>query len=81
MGNILKGNTKFKKVEIKTGTLGFQVNHEKRINEILKRLESAGSLSDKKYKKLKQLDLDLVFYMAFVKFTKQLLMFVHLLEL
>ena len=32
-------------------------------------------------RKLKQLDLDLVFYMAFVKLTKQLLMCVHLLDL
>ena len=35
MENILKGNTKFEKVEIKTRALNFQVNHEKRIYEIL----------------------------------------------
>ena len=34
MENILKDNTKFEKVDIKTRTLNFQVSHEKRINEI-----------------------------------------------
>ena len=51
--NILKDNTKFEKVDIKTGTLNFQVNHEKRINDILKSLKSAGSRSAKQYKKIK----------------------------
>ena len=55
MENILKDNNKFEKVDIKTRTLNFQVNHEKRINEILERLKSSGSLSDKKYKKIKAL--------------------------
>ena len=68
--NILKDNTKFEKVGIKTRTLNFQVNHKKRANEILKSLKYSGSLSDKQHKKLKQLDLELVFYMAFVNFTK-----------
>ena len=67
--NVLKDNTKFE-VGIKTRILNFQVNHEKRANEILKSLKYSGSLSDKQHKKLKQLDLELVFYMAFVKFTK-----------
>ena len=53
MGNILKDNTEFGKVDIKTRTLNFQVNHEKLINEILKRLKSSGSLSYKQYKKIK----------------------------
>ena len=53
MENILKDNTKFWKVDVKTRTLNFQVNHEKRINEILKSFKSAGSLSDKQYKKIK----------------------------
>ena len=53
MENILKDNTKFEKVDIKTRTLNFQVNHEKHINEILKGLKSSGSLSDKQYKKIK----------------------------
>ena len=47
MENILKDNTKFKKVDIKARTLNFQVHHEKRINEILQRLKSSGSLSEK----------------------------------
>ena len=51
--NILKDNSKFEKVDIKSRTLNFQINHEKRINEILKRLKSSGSLSDKQYKKIK----------------------------
>ena len=64
----------------KTRTLNFQVNHEKRINEILnfKNLQVVSVIN---IKKLKPLDLDLVFYVAFVKFTKQLLIFVHLLDL
>ena len=45
MENILKDNAKLEKVDIKTRTLNFQVNHEKLINEILKRLKSSGSLS------------------------------------
>ena len=47
MENIFKDNTKFEQVDIKTRTLNFQFNNEKRINEILKRLKSSGSLSDK----------------------------------
>ena len=53
MENILKDNTKFEKVHIKTRTLNFQVNHEKRINEILKSLKSSVSLIDKQYKTIK----------------------------
>ena len=53
MENILKDNTKFKKVDVKTRTLNFQVNHKKRINEILKSLKSTCSISDKQYKKIK----------------------------
>ena len=52
MENILKGNTKFDKMDIKARNLNFQVNHEKRINEILKSLKSAGSLSDKQCRKI-----------------------------
>ena len=81
MENNLKDNIKFEKLDIKTGTLNFQVNYEKRINGILKNLKSVGSSSVKQYKKLKQLDLYLLFYMVFVKFTKQLLMFARLLGL
>ena len=81
MENILRGNAKFEKVDVKTRTFNFQVNHEKCINEILKSLTLQVVLVISNIRKLKPLDLDLVFYMAFVKFTKQLLMFVHLLEL
>ena len=69
------------KVDIKTRTLNFQINHEKCINETLKSLKSAGSLCDKHYKKIRGVEYKkLVFYMAFVKFTKQLI-FAHLLDL
>ena len=51
--NILKCNTKFEQVDVKTRTLNFQVNHEKHVNEILKSLNSAGSVSVKQYKKIK----------------------------
>ena len=37
MENIFKDNTKFEQVDIKTRTLNFQFNNEKRINETLKR--------------------------------------------
>ena len=53
MENILKDNTKFEKVDKKTRTLNFQINHEKRNNQILQSLKSAGSFSDKQYKKTK----------------------------
>ena len=52
MENIFKDNTKFVKIDIKTRSLNFQVYHEKRINEVLKRLKYVGSLSDKQYKKI-----------------------------
>ena len=50
MENILKDKTKFEKVDIKTSTLNFQVNHEKCINEISKSLKSSGNLTDKQLK-------------------------------
>ena len=53
MENILKDNTNFEKVDIKTRALNFQVNSEKRINEFLKSLKPSGNLSDKQYKKIK----------------------------
>ena len=53
MENILKDNTKFEKVDVKTRTLNFQVNHEKRINTISKILKSTVSLRDRQYKKIK----------------------------
>ena len=44
MENFLKDKIKFEKVDLKARTLNFQVNHEKRVNETLKSLKSAGSL-------------------------------------
>ena len=52
MANIFKDNTKFVKTDIKTRNLNFQVNHEKRINEVLKMLKYVGNLSDKQYNKI-----------------------------
>ena len=40
MENILKDNTNFEKVDIKTRALNFQVNSEKRINEIFKEFKT-----------------------------------------
>ena len=45
MENILKDQSKFEKVRIKTRILNFQVSHEKRINEYLKSSKNSGSLS------------------------------------
>ena len=53
MENILKDQSKFEKVKIKTKILNFQVNHKKRINEYLKSLKNPGSLSVDQYKKMK----------------------------
>ena len=53
MENILKDKIKFEKVDLKARTLNFQVNREKRVNETLKSLKSAGSLSVYRYKKMK----------------------------
>ena len=39
MENIFKDNTTFEQVDIKTRTLNFQFNNEKRINEILKEVK------------------------------------------
>ena len=75
MENILKDNAKSEKVDIKSRTLNFQAIYEKRINEVLKSFKSAGSLSVNNIRKFKELDLDLMFHMAFVQFTKQFLMF------
>ena len=74
--NILKNKTKCEKIERKTRTLNFQVNHEKCFDEEFKIVLEVNNI-----KKLKQLDLGLLFYMAFVMFTEQLLMFLHFLNL
>ena len=76
MENVFNGNTRFVKVDIKTRTLNFQVSHEKRINEILKSLKSAGSLSVKQYKKIKAPGSRPVVLYGLYKVTKQLLIFV-----
>ena len=78
---IFKDNTKFEKVEKKTRTSTFQVNHEKRINEILKSLISAGTLSVKEYKKIKAVGSIPSVLIWSLKFTEQLLMFVQILDL
>ena len=50
---ILSDLNKFEKVSIKKGILNFSINHEKNINNYLKRLEKSGSLSTEQYKKIK----------------------------
>ena len=76
---IFKDNTKFEKIDKNTRTSTFQVNHEKRINEILKSLISAGTLSVKEYKKIKAVIPSVLIWS--LKFTEQLLMFVQILDL
>ena len=51
METILSDFNKFEKVSIKKGILNFSINHEKNINNYLKRLEKSGSLSTEQYKK------------------------------
>ena len=53
MGTILSDLNKFEKVSIKKRTLNFSINHEKNINNYLKRLEKSGTLSTEQYKKIK----------------------------
>ena len=81
METILSNHNKFEKVSIKKGILNFSINHEKNINNYLKRLEKPGTVSSKQYKKLKQSDVDQKFYMDFVKYVKPLLIFAHHLDL
>ena len=70
MENILKDQSKFKKVKIKTRILNFQVNHEKRINEYLKSLKNSGSLSVDQYKKIKTVGSRPVFLYGLCKVHK-----------
>lgn len=77
---IFKDNTKFEKIDKNTRTSTFQVNHEKRINEILKSLISAGTLSVKEYKKIKAVGSIPSVLIWSLKFTEQLLMFVQILD-
>ena len=81
MENILKDQSKFEKVKIKTRILNFQVNHEKRINEYLKSLKNSGSLSVDQCNKIKAVGSRPGFFTVFAKFTKLLLIFVHHLDL
>lgn len=78
---IFKDNSKFEKIDKNTRTSTFQVNHEKRINEILKSLISAGTLSVKEYKKIKAVGSIPSVLIWSLKFTEQLLMFVQILDL
>ena len=50
---ILSNHNKFEKVSIKKRILNFSINHEKNINNYLKRLEKPGTLSSKQYEKIK----------------------------
>lgn len=77
---IFKDNTKFEKIDKNTRTSTFQVNHEKRINEILKSLISADTLSVKEYKKIKAVGSIPSVLIWSLKFTEQLLMFVQILD-
>ena len=53
METILSDLNKFENVSIKKGIFNFSINHEKNINNYLKRLEKSGSLSTEQYKKIK----------------------------
>ena len=53
METIISDHNKFEKVSIKKGILNFSINHEKNINNYLKRLEKSGTLSTEQYKKFK----------------------------
>ena len=58
METIVSDHDKFEKVSIKKEILNFSINHEKNINNYLKRLKKSGTLSTEQYKKLKQLEVD-----------------------
>ena len=51
METIVNDHNKFEKVNIKKGISNFSINHEKNINNYLKRLETSGTLSTEQYKK------------------------------
>ena len=53
METIISDHNKFEKVSIKKEILNFSINHEKNINNYLKRLEKPGTLSTEQYKKIK----------------------------
>ena len=49
---ILSNYNKFEKISIKKGILNFSINHEKTVNNYLKRFKKSGTLSTQQYKKL-----------------------------
>ena len=53
METTISYHNKFEKVSIKKGILNFSMNHEKNINNYLKRLEKSGTFSTEWYKKVK----------------------------
>ena len=52
METVISDHNKFEKVSIKKGILNCSINHEKNINNYLKRLEKSGTLSADQYKKI-----------------------------
>ena len=81
METITSNHNKFEKISIKNGILNFSINHEKNINNCLKRLEKSEILSTEENVAINQSKVDQEFYMDFVKYIKPLLMFVHHLDL
>ena len=81
METITSNHNKFEKISIKNGILNFSINHEKNINNCLKRLEKSETLSTEENVAINQSKVDQEFYMDFVKYIKPLLMFVHHLDL
>ena len=81
METITSNHNKFEKISIKNGILNFSINHEKNINNCLKRLEKSETLSTEENVAINQSKVDQEFYMNFVKYIKPLLMFVHHLDL
>ena len=50
---IISDHNNFEKVSIKKGILDFSINHEKNVNNYLKRLKKSGTLSTEQYEKLR----------------------------
>ena len=81
METITSNHNKFEKISIKNGILNISINHEKNINNCLKRLEKSETLSTEENVAINQSKVDQEFYMDFVKYIKPLLMFAHHLDL
>ena len=81
METILSDLNKFEKVSIKKGILNFSINHEKNMNNYLKRLEKSGSLSTEQYKKIKAVGSRPGILYGLCKVHKPLLRSVHHLDL